>query len=76
MKKKYSDYRLEAEAINSVAFLINSAAGKDNTEVPIPEASRLRKKPLAKAIIQHRLNNYWGGGNADGQPSLSSSRAS
>lgn len=55
MPKKLSEYRLEAEQINAQA----TERGQDPL---IPNPSELGLKPLAKKVIQARLDLSRGGG--------------
>lgn len=57
-KKRFSEYRLEAEKLNAQAH-------ERGEEPPIPNYSELRLKPLAKQVLQARLDSR-GGGRVDG----------
>jgi hypothetical protein len=52
MAKNFRELRVEAAELNAQAL----ASGQPE---PIPELGTLRSKPLAKAVIQTRLNNGW-----------------
>lgn len=63
MPKKFREYRAEAEALNDAA----KAQGQAE---PIPDAAKLRLRPLAHQVIQARITNgedNRGGGRVDGQ---------
>lgn len=55
MPKKLSEYRLEAEQLNA-------QAENQGQEPPIPDYSKLQLKPLAKKVLQARLDQTRGGG--------------
>jgi hypothetical protein len=57
MLKNFAKWRQEAESINASA----QAKGEP---APIPDASKLRKEPLAKKVIEHRINNHLDGGQS------------
>lgn len=49
MPKTFAEYRIEAEQLNQQA----QANGQ---EPPIPDAGKLRKKQLARQVLQARLD--------------------
>ncbi len=55
MLKNFAKWRQEAE-------FINASAQAKGEPVPIPDASKLRKEPLAKKVIECRVNNHFDGG--------------
>jgi hypothetical protein len=54
-KKLFAEYRLEAEQLNA-------QAQDQGQEPPIPDYSKLQFKPLAKKVLQARLDLNRGGG--------------
>lgn len=53
MVKPFRDWRLEAQALN------NQAKSQGKPE-PIPDYTNLRLKPLARKVLQARLDIYQG----------------
>ena len=49
MPKNFREWR-------EAAMQINAQSQSDGKTEPIPDASKLRKKPLAKQVIQHNLD--------------------
>lgn len=49
MKKSFAQYRQEAEALNQ-------QAQQQGQPAPIPDYSSMRLKPLARAVLQARLD--------------------
>lgn len=53
-KKRFAEYRLEAEQLNA-------QAQDQGQQPPIPDYSKLQLKPLAKKVLQARLDIRGGG---------------
>jgi hypothetical protein len=54
-KKSFAEYRIEAKALNQ-------AEESKGNPPPIPNYGSMRKEPLAKTVIQVRLDQHRGEG--------------